>query len=242
MDICQEFLPQAALRPFVESVWHTAPIANSRFQIVPDGSVDVCFVLSPSAPRTLLFGTTTRTSEYTMEVGVPYLGVHFRPGKASFFVRDKISELTDASVPIPNFLGLSAERIVSAGSSAAWRSQLESALLLALGRGTPKDFRAVHHAINLIDSHYGDIRVRDVASSCNLSERQLERLFVEQVGVTPKLYARIRRFRAVLNVFADPTSDQKPRLADLAAEYGYVDQSHLMRDFAGFSHPLPTAM
>jgi AraC-like DNA-binding protein len=94
----------------------------------------------------------------------------------------------------------------------------------------------------LIDSHYGDIRVRDVASSCNLSERQLERLFVEQVGVTPKLYARIRRFRAVLNVFADPTSDQKPRLADLAAEYGYVDQSHLMRDFAGFSHPLPTAM
>src|SRR5438270_12381416 len=54
MDVCQEYLPQPALRPFVESIWHTPPIANSRFEIIPDGCVDVCFVLSHSSPRTLL--------------------------------------------------------------------------------------------------------------------------------------------------------------------------------------------
>lgn len=242
MDICQEYLPQPALRPFVESIWHTPPIASSHFEIIPDGCVDVCFVLSHSSPRTLLFGTTTRTSEYDMEIGVAYFGVRFRTGKASLFIRDKISELTDAHLVIPDFLGLTAERILSAGAPAAWRIELENALLLALGGSSHKDVRPIQHAVNLIDSRYGDIKVRDIANSCNLSERHLERLFLEQVGVTPKFYARIRRFRSVLNVFADPASDEKPKLAELAAEYGYVDQSHLMRDFASFSHSLPTAL
>lgn len=241
MDVCQEYLPQPRLRPFVESIWHTPAVASSRFEIIPDGCVDVCFVLSRPAPRTLLFGTTTRTSEYVMEVGIEYFGVRFRVGKASLFICNRISELTDKHVDIPDFLGLSADRIMSAGGPAASRILMENALFLALCAANRKDLRPIQHAINLIDSRYGDIKVRDIATSCNLSERQLERLFLEQVGITPKLYARIRRFRSVLNVFADPASDEKPRLAELAAEYGYTDQSHLIRDFARFSHPLPQA-
>jgi len=242
MDVCEEYLPQRALRPFLECIWHTPAIANPSFEIVPDGCVDVCFVLSHSIPRTLLVGTTTRTSQYGMEVGAAYFGVRFRPGKASFFVREKIAELTDTQIVIPHFLGLSAERIMSLGGFAGWRTRLENALLASLGDNRHNAAYAIQHAVTLIDSRYGDIKVRDIADSCNLSERQLERLFLEQVGITPKLYSRIRRFRSVLNVFADPASAEKPRLAELAAEYGYVDQSHMMREFAGFSHPLPTAI
>ena len=242
MDVCQEYLPQRALRPCIECIWHTPAIANPSFDIVPDGCVDVCFVLSHSIPRTLVFGSTTRTSQCAMEVGAAYLGVRFRPGKASIFVREKIAELTDTQIVIPDFLGLSAEHIMSVGSFAGWRMRLENALLAALADDRHNDARAIQHAVSLIDSRHGDIKVRDIANSCNLSERQLERLFIEQVGITPKLYSRIRRFRSVLNVFADPASAEKPRLAELAAEYGYVDQSHMMREFAGFSHPLPTAI
>ena len=241
MDVCEEFLPQRALRQLVECIWHTQPIANPSFEIVPDGCVDVCFVLSPSIPRTALVGTSTRTSQCAMEVGAAYFGVRFRPGKASFFVREKISELTDTQVVIPDFLGLSAERLMSVGGFARWRMDLENALLAALGNDRHNDCRTIQHAVSLIDSRYGDIKVRDIANSCNLSERQLERLFLEQVGITPKLYSRIRRFRSVLNVIEDPATAEKPKLAELAVEYGYVDQSHMMREFAGFSHPLPTA-
>jgi AraC-like DNA-binding protein len=241
MDVCAEYLPQRALRPFIECIWQTPPIANPSFEIVPDGCVDVCFVLSHSTPRTLLLGTTTRTSKYEMEVGAAYCGVRFRPGKASFFVRERLSELTNSQLAIPDFLGLSAERIVSNTGFATWRMRLEEVLLTALAKGIHKETRAIQHAVTLIDSRYGDIKVRDIANSCSLSERQLERLFLEQVGITPKLYTRIRRFRSVLNVFADPASVEKPRLAELAAEYGYADQSHLMREFAGFSHSIPVS-
>jgi transcriptional regulator GlxA family with amidase domain len=83
--------------------------------------------------------------------------------------------------------------------------------------------------------------VHELAAFCNLSERQLERLFLDRVGITPKLYMRIRRFRSVLNHLEDPVGPERPRLADVAASYGYADQSHMVRDFHDFSHSLTLA-
>jgi len=52
MDIWVEVLPKPHLRTFVECVWYTEPVLDTRFEIVPDGSVDACFVLS-ERPRAL---------------------------------------------------------------------------------------------------------------------------------------------------------------------------------------------
>jgi AraC-like DNA-binding protein len=76
-------------------------------------------------------------------------------------------------------------------------------------------------------------------AACNTSERQLERLFLEQVGVTPKLYARIRRFRSVMQHVEDPLHGDRLSWADIAALFGYTDQSHLVRDFKTFAQELP---
>jgi len=200
--------------------------------------VDACFVLSEGKPKTLLFGTTTRTSAYELEAGAPYFGVRFRPGKASLFTRERISDLTDAQLEIDAFLGLSAEEVLQAGSFTSRRERLESLLMSALSQANHAEGDAVSHAVSAINASHGDIRVRDLALSCNLSERQLERLFFERVGLTPKRYARIQRFRSVLNHLEDPSESERPKLADVAALYGYTDQSHLVRDFKDFAHQL----
>lgn len=238
MANCVEHLPLRELRPFIESIWYSDPTDEVAFDIVPDGCVDVCFVLSEQDPRVLLFGTTTQTSCYEMDAGVPYFGARFRPGKASLFVRECIADLTDTQLRIDRFLGSSAEEFLVAGSFASRRGRLESLLISALSRANVEAAKVVAYAISQINARHGDIRVRDVASTCNLSERQLERLFVERVGLSPKLYARIQRFRSVLNHLDDP-ADQQPRIADVAALYGYTDQSHLIRDFKKFAHQLP---
>jgi methylphosphotriester-DNA--protein-cysteine methyltransferase len=239
LDICIEHLPIRPLRPFVESIWYSAATNDTGFEIVPDGCVDACFVLSERRPRILLFGTTTRTSSYELEAGAPYFGVRFRPGKASLFVRESISDLTDAQLAVDEFLGISAEEVLAAGAFAQRRLRLESSLMAALSGSDDQASDVVAHAISEINFSHGDIRVRDLAATCNLSERQLERLFVDRVGLTPKLYARIRRFRSVLDHLEDPADQERLRLADVAASYGYADQSHLMRDFRNFAHELP---
>ncbi|MDH6566887.1 AraC-like DNA-binding protein [Streptomyces sp. SAI-117] len=67
--------------------------------------------------------------------------------------------------------------------------------------------------------------VRDVARELAVSERQLRNLFSEGVGLSPKHYARIDRVRAVLS----RATGLAP--AELAAETGYYDQSHMTSDF-----------
>jgi len=72
--------------------------------------------------------------------------------------------------------------------------------------------------------------VRSVANAVGLSERQLERLIVDRVGVSPKLFARIARFRR-----AAVAARSGVPLADVAATHGYADQSHFARDVQAFT-------
>lgn len=186
----------------------------------------------------MLFGTTTRTSRYELDFKTPYFGVRFRPGKASVFLREKISELTDRHIEVPDFLGLRADEVFEMNGFAARRMRLESLLLSAVSQHCKPEQRVISHAVSEIDHHWGTLRVRDLAARCNLSERQLERIFLTEVGVTPKLYSRIRRLRSVLNQWQDPPGEQRPTLAEIAATYGYADQSHLARELRLFSHSL----
>ena len=236
---CIEQLPSSDLRPFVECIWYSAPSEGVAFDIVPDGCVDVCFVMSENDPRVLLFGTTTQTSSYYIEPGAPHFGVRFRPGMASLFVGERIADLTDSRVRIGEFLGCSAEEFQDPISFRTRRQRLETLLKSALARADVHPSRVIGHAVSAINVRRGDIKVRDVAAECSLSERQLERLFLERVGVPPKLYARIQRFRSVLDHLDDPAEPGEVTIADVAAMHGYTDQSHLIRDFKRFAHELP---
>jgi len=80
------------------------------------------------------------------------------------------------------------------------------------------------------------VRVRDVARRVGLSQRRFIQVFAAAVGLTPKLYGRVRRFqRARASVRDTPAPDW----ARVAAECGYFDQSHLIRDFRAFAGLTP---
>lgn len=81
--------------------------------------------------------------------------------------------------------------------------------------------------------------VAEMAARAGLSSRQLQRRFVEQVGLTPKMYARTVRFDAVLEA-----RERRPDLTwtALAHRYGYFDQAHLLRDAHAFTGAPPSAL
>jgi transcriptional regulator GlxA family with amidase domain len=87
-------------------------------------------------------------------------------------------------------------------------------------------------------SERGALGVGDAAAGAGLSMRQFERRFSEQVGVSPKLYARVVRFNAAL----EAKMNAPRRLwTDIAHDLGYYDQMHLVRDFEDFTCENPTA-
>jgi AraC-like DNA-binding protein len=70
-----------------------------------------------------------------------------------------------------------------------------------------------------------------------MSHRRLIELFDSEVGMTPKLYLRVARFQHAKQCLESPAT----RSVELAAECGYFDQSHLIRDFLAFSGLTPSA-
>jgi AraC-like DNA-binding protein len=82
----------------------------------------------------------------------------------------------------------------------------------------------------------GVTRINELAFHSGLSVRQYERRFGEEVGVTPKLFARVTRFGMALD---------KKRLApnlswaSIAHELGYFDQMHMVRDFQSLGGDAP---
>jgi methylphosphotriester-DNA--protein-cysteine methyltransferase len=86
---------------------------------------------------------------------------------------------------------------------------------------------------SILNSH-GETSIANVAKDCNVSERQLERLFRERVGVGPKMLSRLARFQRALAGF-----DHDRNWADVAVDAGYYDQSHLLHDFRRFAGETP---
>jgi AraC-like DNA-binding protein len=110
--------------------------------------------------------------------------------------------------------------------------------------GSVRPYDEIDHAARLLRRSRGTLDLDRLAAVSGLGRRQMQRRFIAQVGVAPKLYARVVRFDALLS-----ERDARPgrKWTELAHSFGYFDQAHLQRDFhafagtapGGFASPLP---
>jgi AraC-like DNA-binding protein len=72
----------------------------------------------------------------------------------------------------------------------------------------------------------------------------LTRLFQQEVGLTPKHFARVRRFLRVVQATRPQRTgqtQQRVNWARLAVDCGYYDQAHLINEFHAFAGVSPSA-
>lgn len=86
--------------------------------------------------------------------------------------------------------------------------------------------------------HAPSTSVSTLAASACLGKRQCERVFRETVGMNPKEYARIVKFQKALWLMQRGESNY----AGIAAECGYSDQSHFIRNFKELSGYTPEVL
>lgn len=91
-------------------------------------------------------------------------------------------------------------------------------------------------AVSVIEEKRGEMRISALAQELGLSVRQFERRFKRSAGLSPKQYARARRFRAAAAALA---AGKKVNWADRAAEMGFADQAHLTHEFSSLSGRSP---
>jgi AraC-like DNA-binding protein len=161
------------------------------------------------------------------------LGVRFRPGAAAGFLGIDMSAMADCEVLLASIAGRSraaalADGVTNArtpsaalGTAALWLDEHR--------RRMPAPQHAVTRpAVQLILRARGETRIADVAARLNVHPRRLERAFARELGIRPKLFARIVRLNAALAMLG---RGERNRAVEIALAAGYFDQSHMSRDF-----------
>jgi AraC-like DNA-binding protein len=246
------YKPGPPLSDCIENFWlydgYGSP--HPRERIFPSGTFELVFNLRKDELRIYRGPQLDRASHFSGAiVSGPYgsffgsdaeeetsvMGVHFKPGGAFPFLGLAADELADSHINLRDIWGGAAsevhERLSTEQSSARRFQILEEALL-------SHQFRTLEHhpAVALALDRVRDVRtrsfVRTLLREAGISERRFVDLFNFQVGIKPKLLARIERFQRVLHVVH---GSRVLAWGQLALEHGYYDQSHLIRDFLAFS-------
>jgi AraC-like DNA-binding protein len=103
-------------------------------------------------------------------------------------------------------------------------------------RSVPGVAPLIAAALDAIERSGGAVRIDTLADGLGVSRQHLAAQFRAKVGLTPKMYARVCRFRRATGALAQPGA---PDWSRLALDCGYFDQSHLIHDFQEFSGSAP---
>ena len=195
---------------------------------------------SDASPRVTVVGPQTHARTGLSVWGrIDNFTIHFQPSGFNRLFGIPMTELTDAAYDAravigPEIPGL--EHELGDTSGFAERIQLiEERLIRLLGRHGRLDRVAI--AANNLFASNGIRRVSAMATDSGLSPRQFERRFLAQVGVPPKLYARIIRFNAALDHKLRHPSRAWSRIA---TDQDYYDQMHLVHDCRAFTGESPS--
>jgi AraC-like DNA-binding protein len=166
------------------------------------------------------------------------VGIHFEPGGAAGLLGLPAGELADAHVALEDLWGPHAvelhDRLRTARSTEERFLILERALV---GRRSRAAAMRGEVAFGLERLETPGAEIRAVAREVQLSQRRFIQLFTERVGMTPKRYARVRRFQRALARMGDGSRTW----AQVAFDSGYFDQAHLCRDWTELTGLSPAA-
>jgi len=134
------------------------------------------------------------------------------------FEKDKVTEIE--------------EKLTNAGTDKQ-RTKIVEQFLIAQLKEIETD-KLVVEAVKLIYQSRGNIRIRELNDTLNISQSPFEKRFRKVVGTTAKKFASIIRFNSVLS-----DMDNVRSLTGICYENGFFDQSHFIKDFKQFTGNTP---
>jgi AraC-like DNA-binding protein len=262
MVLCE---PAVSLRRYVHGGycgWTECTSAPERRRELPAGFIPVILNLGPpfgvSAPgeepsRLAHFDSFVAGMHdrfvLTESAGVSHcIQLNLSPIAAHLVFGLAMHELTNRTVALDDLLGNESRRLIARLHDAqSWdaRFTILDAFLtarLAVARHASAE---VEWAWRALQQSSGRLEIGALATEIGWSRKHLAHCFREQIGLPPKLVARVMRFHVVIDrVRREMTSTRSalrlPRWSELALDAGYYDQAHLVRDFVEFAGASPS--
>lgn len=249
-----EVAPPPALADCVLSLWEmripTLP-GTTRVRIMPNACVDLVVYLSETSKgeqaaavvgpphRSFVVGSTLRSFLVRSTGWRHVVGASLRPAGVRPLLGLQAAEIGQSLAVLHDVIGARANDVedhVLGGPPDTALVRLAEALV-RLRRPADAVAELAQRADRVVRHAHGRRRIDDLAGQLDISGRRLERRFLAELGMTPKLFSRLVRFDRVVR---DLASRGDTPWSQFALEHGYADQAHFINEFREFAGLTPS--
>lgn len=238
-----EFKPDRALSPYIDAFWEVTSDEKKSFteRIMPDCCIDIIINLGTDVAadssgytmkneRAYLIGTMTRYKDTTREPGMRLIGIRFKPaGFVHFFKYDPLQEFTDQTNEFEKKHIPPLDIITK---------DFTTGLNQFFGKKLSPLRQSIFHILEQVYERRGLISVVELAKNNFMIVRQLERIFIQHMGISPKAFINFVRYQfAIQNIRANYPAQS---LVDLSFDCGYYDHAHLANEIKKYSGVSPS--
>ncbi|MCP4984949.1 MAG: AraC family transcriptional regulator [Colwellia sp.] len=247
----QTYQPRSDLKPLINCFWTLeVPVTKGtqRQRIIPDGTIEMAFTLGDDIkrytskddfiiqPRSMVLGQTTDFFYIEPTGYVNTFAIRFYPYGFANFVAVPLRDLANKETAIEMLFGKSISKkleqdIVQATDVQQRIEIIELFLLNKLSGQVTVDY-IVKTTIDTLLSTKGKTSISGILKEDSAKRRQLERMFVRQIGVSPKQLAKVIRFQSAIKMLL---REEGENLTNIAYESDYYDQAHFIKDFKEYT-------
>jgi AraC-like DNA-binding protein len=251
----QLFKPHDTLHPYISCYWlldtHLCP-AKTRQIIIPDGYSELIFNLGSGyswridatdhmilKETVVLIGQRTQSVTVDLSGAIRQIGVKLKPPGLLVLCRDR-SDLFQNQMIVADEVSQSslqnlAETLNETPAFPDAVRLLDTYFLNYFSLTSPDV--VVRQAMNSILMCQGNIRIDTLLLQLQVSYKVLENRFRTHVGISPKEFSRIIRFKNSYRALVE----LHPSDPYFYLDYGFYDQSHFIKEFKYFMRQSPTA-
>lgn len=235
-------LPNEMLRSYIANYTITFPnkyIISESYTVIPSGGATIVFCFDGNEVRANLFGASTKTHVVGEKANCSQclLIVELQPYGLHKFIRIRQSELKNIVLPM-NMVDLSLyQKIYSLFEQSQniyeLISSLDAIFLSYIGRQMVKSELVL--TVDKIIHTSGKISVKELANQVYYSERHLNRIFGDTIGINVKSFTRLVRVNKAIRMMKNPSFN----MTQIAAQTGFYDQPHFNHEFKAVCNITP---
>lgn len=212
---------------------HNPGSEDDYYYFLPSGAMMMIYLLCPHQSAAVLCGALTTMRRLCIPAGSSAFCVRLKAGCGDWLCGSGVYTLADRSAPLAQYHPAAEKLLQELMGTDSFRERGLAffRFLSAQDAGAYQPMALLRRCVELIHSQYGVTRVAELAQTIGCSERYLNRIFQERVGVSTKLYSEMVQLQASLNGIL--TTHPKSLLS-IAVTYGYFDQTHMNRSYRKF--------
>lgn len=245
------YAPSRELQSFIKCYYLSESEYTKQIEDVffADGCVEVVFHLGLDFYRgdvkeswAKVIGQITQPLTMRAKGTGKSFGIWFWPHTFSLFTGIPVNEFNDKAISLDNIFERS---FIDFVKNAVYENDMEclikgvNAYLVSRLEIPSNTFRAsvAAYAVQHILTERAFTDLSKLAQDCNITTRNLQKIFRDKIGFSPKFFMRIARFQYALQNLARCPIDS---LTALTYRAGYYDQAHFIREFKEFTGMTPS--